>query len=336
MIIYNRSFLFALLAFCFISTQNTFSDQLSPVLLKNDASVQAIKPIEQSVFIKKTAPQEKKSDQELTVQITNKRYPKKVVMKKPIKKPQPIVLKDPAKDRLLKKTIRDMTIDELIIAKEYASLHSLQDLVLKYIERLIVLAKDPDLLSSLRLELADIYFEKAEMKKAGKLYLEYVKFYPGSKKRDYAEYKAVLTRFYARLKPPLDQSKTRKTIILANHYLERSNATIKEYTQEIEKMRIECYQDLYEYEVGIFYQYLNRERWIAAQTRLKNIKEELLPAMHDIEPHLLELEGLLAQKQGNETLVNEMLAKLQTNFPKHTPTVFIAHNKTKKSYVDRF
>ena len=130
----------------------------------------------------------------LPTHTSKKLYKKTVIVKKkkPEKKLVTTIERNPEKDRLLKKTIRDMTIEELLTAKEYATALGNKELVIKYIkERLIVEIKDPEQLRNLRLELADLYFEKEEMKKATHCYLEYIKFYPVSKSRHYAEYIAI-------------------------------------------------------------------------------------------------------------------------------------------------
>jgi outer membrane assembly lipoprotein YfiO len=247
--------------------------------------------------------------------------------------------KDPEKELLLKKTIRDMTLDELLIAKPYAEQWDLKDLMISYNERLIVMATDheyQELIRSIRLQLADLYFQKGDMKKAGKLYREYVKFYPGNLQRDYAEYKTVLTRFYNRLKPPKDQSKTRKTVMLAHSYLQRASGSIKEYTIEVKNILDECYRDLYDYEISIFNHYFNLERFKAAQTRLENIKADFIVAMPHIEPELLEYEIALAQKQGNLEIAQTLFQTMSYKFPTHAPKVTLAQATAKKSFADRF
>lgn len=274
--------------------------------------------------------------------ITKKLYQKVFKPKKIEPKPEKKVAfeKDPRKDQLLKKTIRDMTIEQLTEAKDYARELGDKDLVLKYAERMVMITNDLEQLRSLRLEIPDLHFDNGDMKSASKLYRKYVEFYPGGKgksaeQRDYALYKAVLCRFYARLKPPLDQSKTRKTISLANIYLNRTDS-YKKYTDEIFKIRKDCYTDLYEYEMDIVSQYLNLDKLTAAQTRLESIKEEFLPIMGDIEPKLIELEGLVAQKQGKEAVMVKKMEELSKKFPAYNTTLLVAHAKPKKDYVSRF
>lgn len=254
-----------------------------------------------------------------------KKVPKTVVV---------IPQKDIKKDQLLKKPIRDLNLDELIEAKQYAMVHGDKELTIKYIERILAISNNQEDVRASRLELADIYFEKGDMKNSGKLYQKYVQFYPGSQQRDYAEYKSVLCRFYARLKPPLDQSLTRKTISMANRYLDRTDT--KHYEDDVTNIRQTCYKDLYEYEMEIVNQYLILEKLMAAQTRLESIKAEFLEVMPEIEPILIEREGIVAQKQGKETVVTQKMDELKQRFPAYNPNLLIAKIKPKKSFVDLF
>jgi outer membrane assembly lipoprotein YfiO len=265
---------------------------------------------------------------------TKKPYQKKF---KPKKVPKPIIVtikKDTYKENLLKMPIRDLNIEQLLDAKNYALASQDKELAIKFLEQVITKSNDQEILRTTRLELADLYFDKGDIKHSGKLYRKYVEFYPGSKNRDYAEYKSVLCRFYVRLKPPLDQSKTRKTISLATLYLDRTDK--KTYEDDVIKIRQTCYKDLYEYEMNIFNQYINLEKFTAAQTRLESIKQEFLPIMPEIEPMLLEQEGVVAQKQGKETIVVQKKDELSRRFPNYNPTVLIAATQPKKRFIDLF
>ncbi|MGE0206390.1 MAG: hypothetical protein AB7R69_00925 [Candidatus Babeliales bacterium] len=263
------------------------------------------------------------------------RYPKLFVPKKIIVPKKPVIVKDAEIEALLKKNTRDLTLDELIKVKDYSKSVGNKDLAITYLERMIVLNTNEELQRLLHLEQADLYFDKAEYKKASKLYQKYVEFYPGGNKgligeqRDYAEYKGILCRFYARLRPPHDQSKTRKTITFANLYLNRSDID-KKHVDDVASMRDQCFKDLYDYEMDIFNQYINLHRFVAAQTRLEAIKEEFLPIMKDIEPKLLELEGLVAQKQGKDKIVAKKLDELTERFPDYKPSTLLAEMKPKK------
>src|SRR5262249_8186696 len=163
------------------------------------------------------------------------------------------------------------------------------------------------------------FFQKGDYENAGRLYQDYIEFYRGGKgeiaeQRDEAEYQSVLCRFYARLRPPLDQSKTKETISLADRYLQRTDP-YKKYTDEICKIKKECSDDLQAYEIDIVNQYVNLGKFTAAQNRLSLMREDFLPIASDIEPVIIELEGVVAQKQGDEPTVAKKIAELAQRFP---------------------
>lgn len=270
-----------------------------------------------------------KTNEQTTTRTVKKLYKKTITA--PLN--APTTQRDPLKDQLLKKTIRDMNLEELQEAKDYSLKLGNADNAIKFIERMIMLTKDQEQLCILRLELPDNYFEKGSFKQAGKQYANFLKFYPGSTQSDYAEYKSILSRFYARLQPPLDQRKTRKTIKLSQLYIDTSSASKKLYADEVKKIQKNCYQDLYAYELDIFNGYLKRNQLTGAQTHLTFIKNELLPVMKDIEPHLIECEILIAQKQANKVLVTEKTDYLKKTFPTYQ---LASNNKPKKPYVYRF
>lgn len=244
-----------------------------------------------------------------------------------------------SKDQLLKKPIRDMTLAQLRIAKDYAKEKGNKDLVIKYLERILILTYDQQELCAVRLELADLYFEQKDMEQAGKYYREYVKFYPGSKQRDYAEYKSILTRFYVRLKPPHDPSITKETLILANNYLEHSTLVERKYVEKVQEIRNTCYQELCDYEFNIVNQHLHSGSIAQAQARLKSMKELYLPQVkhiHDIGARILELEGVIAHRMNDIKQVEMVIAHMKQEFPLYTPSMLVAQINPKKSYVDRF
>ncbi len=246
--------------------------------------------------------------------------------------------KDPQKERILHKKIPSMSLAELQEAKEYVLRFDNTELATQFVQQMLLIHKsdNQEEIRMLRLELADLYFDDGKMKQAGKEYRTYVKFYPGSKEQDTAQYKEILSRFYSRLTPPRDQSITHKTLALANVYLDKP-VDQKAYEQDVQKIVKACHQDLYDYEIDIFKQYCTRKQFTGAQTRLAAIKKEFLPIMKQIEPELIEWEGALAQQQGKAEIVAQSIETLKTKFPEYAPTVLVVYQKPKKKdYVTRF
>lgn len=235
------------------------------------------------------------------------------------------------KKDLLKKSPQSMSEAELLEAKKYALEVKSYEYAITLLERFILICSDQDLQRKAQLELADTYFENGDFKNAGIYYQEYIMLYPGSKskKLDYAKYKNILCRFYVCLKPPLDQTQTRKTLLLIGEYLK--NASDKNYVQEVKKIQQICYERIFEYESDILLFYSKQK--IHSEARLKDLKIELEPVMNFFEPKLLELEMTLALHEGDEKIATSKKEMLADKFPE-----YVAMNaaKPKKSNADRF
>lgn len=237
-------------------------------------------------------------------------------------------------DQLLKKTVRDMNEEELVRARVHAKQKEETDLVIKYDERLLIISANQELLREVRLELADLYFDKGNMKYAYKLYQEYNQLYPGNKQEyQYAKYRAIVSKFHVRLQPNHDQTKTRKTLALADIFLHEQKDSKAQYIKEIEDIRTTCLNDLFEHERDIFQQYLTRQRLAAAKKRLEIIKDEFLARDKAFEPKVLELEFILAQKHNDDTQAKTIMGRLQMDFPNYSSPVVVANSK--RSFFDR-
>jgi outer membrane assembly lipoprotein YfiO len=237
---------------------------------------------------------------------------------------------------LLYKQPKDMALAELYSALDYALKIKNNDQAIKFVERLLIVESDQEKVRLLRLQLADLYFDNGNLKKAGAAYSEYIKLYPGGKdqqkeERDYAEYKGILCRFYARLRPPLDQSKTRKTLSLAKNYL-RSSGT-HTYQEDVKKIQHECYRDLFNYEKGIVKFYCHQGSLQAAQERLKEMKKEF-GGLASFDPKIIKLEMFVARKEGNMVLAQAKQQELETKFPEYL--LKSTHRLVKQNHVNRF
>lgn len=288
-----------------------------------------------------TASSSLKKQKKVTLTPRKKLYKTMVPQKEP--KAAPIIEAKPTlalsqeeteyKEQLLKKTIQYMKEDELREAKKYAELiQSDKHLISQYIERLLILSNDQAEKQTLRFELANYYFDKQDMKKAGRLFREYIRLYPGCKRRDQAEYKEILSRFHARVLPPRDQRKTMKVLRLTNNYIDSANTQKRSYLKEIKEIQHTCQEDLFSYEYDIAYQYMIRKQFKAAETRLAYIRSELLSHLKEKEPMVLELEIAIAQQQTSKDHTDEItqkIATLQSHWPDYKPTLF-AHAKTYK------
>lgn len=213
-----------------------------------------------------------------------------------------------------KKTLRNMNFLELEAFKEKCLTAHDRYNAIRTLERMVPICTDLEKLKSILLELADLLFEEGKLEAAGKMYREFVKYYPGNQKVEYALYKAVLCKFYVILDPERDQSSTRDAIELADKFLEREEI-FKEYSKEVRTMRERCHERLFENEVGIFNFYCDRGRYKSAKTRLANIRKEFVPLLPACDPYLLTLEMQLAKQVKDTPVALEKEKELNERFP---------------------
>jgi outer membrane assembly lipoprotein YfiO len=231
--------------------------------------------------------------------------------------------------------VKDMSLDNLLCAKEYAiALGQLEDASL-YLERILQITEDQQILKTARLELADVYFDMGAFAKAGKHYGEYIVFYPGSLYREYAEYKAILCRFYQTLEHDRDQSKTKETLDLIQAYLDEVGN--KEYIGEIKNIQRLCYQKIVDKEIYVINYYAKQKSFNAAQTRLNSVRSLYAQTVQDLEPQLLVLEMSLAEQQKDTEMFERKRKELINQYPNFASTVLVdATQKKKRDYVAFF
>lgn len=213
-----------------------------------------------------------------------------------------------------KKTLRNMNFAELEAFKEKCLEANDRHNAIRTLERMVPICTDLEKLKSVLLELADLLFEDGKLEAAGKMYREFVKYYPGNQKVEYALYKAVVCKFYLILDAERDQTSTRDAVELANKFLEREEI-FKEYSKEVRTMRERCYERLFESEVSIFNFYCDRGRYKSAKTRIANIRKEYMPLLPACDPYLLTLELQLGQHVKDTLLITEKQKELNERFP---------------------
>lgn len=231
-----------------------------------------------------------------------------------------------------KKTISMMTYQELKEAKEKHKLAKDNDGVIIFIERMLKLCDDINEIADLMIELADLYYNQGNLEKAGRLYVDFEKLYPGNIHAEYALYRAILCTFYGILTIDRDQTKTQETVELTNKFLSRTIFT--QYKKEIKDIRAQCYQKLIESELNICNFYLNKGSFKAVQKRLKNIRVSLLEHAPDMEVHILLCECELATQMHDDKL-KELKEKELKSLPSYEQ-VLVAQQKARRNLVFRF
>lgn len=210
------------------------------------------------------------------------------------------------------------------------------DEALTYLKKLEKITKNTTVVKNVKLEIADITFEKGKLKEAGKLYDEYSSLYPGDKeKAAYAQYKGILSNFYCMLENDRDQTGTLKTISLADSFLESKSSLYKKYAQDVNSIKGHCFTRLYEHNLNVFEFYLKKDSYKAADTRLASIRTNLLPYLPHVEPSLLHCEYRVAQAQKDTLRAVKISEELASRFPNEATR--IAQTTTPaRSYVTRF
>jgi outer membrane assembly lipoprotein YfiO len=257
----------------------------------------------------------------------------------PTKTDKKIIAK--AEKKKKNKRIGEMTYDELKEEKKKLIAKGNTESAIKYIEKMVPLCSDLAELSDLMIELADLLFDSGNLAKAEHLYSEFASMYPGHKKAEYASYKAIICSYWETLDQQRDQSKTKETIEKAESFI-KNKTIFTTYTKQVDEILYACRERLLESEISIFHYYLQRDDYIAAQTRLENIEKELLPALPTQEPTILSLACELAAKQNNTQLLEEKKAVLAKKFPDFTAgtttplVVAVADTRKVKHAADRF
>ncbi len=258
----------------------------------------------------------------------NDRMPQRVVVDQ--EKPVP-----PAE---VKKNIKTMTVEELQKAKEYYSATNSKTNAISYLEQIITISSDQQLLKDFRLELADLYFDQGLITKANKMYTGYLGLYPGSEHRAYAHYRAILCRFYETFSADRDQTRTEETLILTQEYLNRS-ITDKEfytaYVTDVENIQKQCCKKLFEHDMNIFNFYFKKANYKAAEVHLAYMKKHYAKIYKETEPTLITLECNVAEQKNDTTLLIAKQTELKAKFPEHHATL-LAQQQPKKSYGNRF
>lgn len=234
------------------------------------------------------------------------------------------------------KPIKEMTEKELRSCADLAlGLESYED-ALRYLERLKIVTKSSTTVKELKLEIADLHFEQGALKVSAQEYEEFLKLYPGDKQAEYAQYKGLLSNFYAMLEADRDQTATHNTIKLADSFLDKSDR-YKQYNKDVESIKYSCYERLYDHEVVVFDYYMSKGSFKAAETRLTSITKNYSKKLPDTEPKTLHLAYRLADAQGKTKEAQKIQYRLASKFPNQS--LRLAQNgaiKQKKSYVNFF
>ncbi|MBT3455682.1 outer membrane protein assembly factor BamD [bacterium] len=219
---------------------------------------------------------------------------KQQVSKKVIKKPKWKKLANlPEVLRKSYKSLSDTELDEAILL--YKQQKNLR-MVARCLERKTSICSDTQKLKNLKLKLANTYFEKEDLEKAGTLYTEFALLYPGSTDTEEVEYRAILCHVYRLPDHDRDQSVTRQAILLAENFLQRKKL-YKKYTADVAKILKHCLEKLFDNEVEIFKFHANKKNLKAAEKRLDSIVKQFEKRLENTKEKIEELRYILAKNK---------------------------------------
>lgn len=234
------------------------------------------------------------------------------------------------------KILKTFTEPQLRRATDLCLALDWKDEAIRYLQKLEKVTKNTTVVKNVKLEIADITFLKGDLKDAGKLYDEYSSLYPGDKeKAAYAQYKGILSNYYCMLTNDRDQTRTLKTISLADSFLECKSSLFKKYAADVRSIKNNCFTHLYEHESNIFEFYFKKGSYKAAKTRLASMHTNLLPHLPQIEAPLLQYEYRIAQAEKDTPRALKIASDIATRFPQQT-TRIAQQVAPIRNYVDRF
>lgn len=221
----------------------------------------------------------------------------------------------------LSKPVKEMSFDEVYLAKQYYEQKQDHEMTIKCGERLINLANEEEKTQKTLLQLAQLNLDKGKLKDCKKHAKEYQVLYPGSEEAMNAAYIELKASYLSMLSPDRDQTETHNTLKLAQSFKDKYSNQDK-YKSSVKDIRDNCYTRLIDSEVGIVDSYLSKYNWsaketclTAAQNRIEHIKEKLLPYQLAHEPRIMALEIKLAQATAKPELISEKEKALEKKYP---------------------
>ncbi|PKN03805.1 hypothetical protein CVU75_00355 [Candidatus Dependentiae bacterium HGW-Dependentiae-1] len=240
-----------------------------------------------------------------------------------------------------KKTIKDMSYEELKELKGRLVAQKKNDAAIKCLEKMVAQCKDIVELKTCMIELADLLFDSGKLIQAEKMYTEFAKLYPGSDKIETVLYKAILCAYYSILDAQHDQTKTHDALELANQFLEREEL-FPTYAGQVKKIKQQCHAKLFESEENIVNFYFKRNTkkdLIAAENRIKDMHKDYITILPEAESRVLALECSLAEKQHDPVMAlhkREELAIALSKLGTQASDMTIAALEKPQNFSNRF
>lgn len=234
-----------------------------------------------------------------------------------------------------KKTIKTMNLQELEQKKNELIAANDKLTAIKYAEKMIPMCNDLDERGVIMLELADLYFDTGNLKRAETLYKEFAALYPnykinGEDLTEKALYKEIMCAFFSILDADRDQTKTKETIALTDAFLGR--AVFTTYKKDVENIKKQCCRRNIDSEIGIVNYYIHRGSVRAAEHRIAKMEQhfstqlDFLPEAPDL---INDLKTALFERKRESGMQTTpvLIAQKEQTIEDH-PTDKIAQNKS--------
>lgn len=193
------------------------------------------------------------------------------------------------------KGVKDTTLDEAILCKNYYKKIEDYDLAAKYLEHALTLAKDHLLRSKIILELGDFYMKLDDKDKAEKMYNQYKLLYPGSPQINYVLYQEIVASYEDAGESAKDATKNKNTVKLAEEYL-KEFGNDEEHSERVQKMLEDSYFKLFKKEIDTADFYIKKYAYDPNERVLVSAKKRIQKALNEYAAHVPNNEALLKLK----------------------------------------
>ncbi len=230
-------------------------------------------------------------------------------------------------------TISDMSFNELLQGKNELILTGDYTMAIKYLERMLKLAENTDQIVYIMLEMAELFMQTRDYKKAEILFNDFTRLYPGNEYAELAFRKAIECSWSQTLRFDRDQSKTEETLALIEEFNRRKDIYSAYTIEKVSEIKRLCDQKLAQSSISIAKNDLGLAKYKEVHKRVDDLRSTIIVQLPDIEPQLLEVEIGLAQAEHNKEVKEQKMAELKAKFPEHEIT--LALTAPKKSWFAR-
>lgn len=230
-------------------------------------------------------------------------------------------------------TISDMNFTELLQRKNELILTGDYTMAIKYLERMLKLAENTEQIIYIMLEMAELFMQTNDYKKAEVLFSDFTRLYPGSEYAELAYRKAIECSYNQTLRFDRDQSKTEETLALIEEFNTRKDIYSAYTIDKVSEIKKLCDQKLAQSSISIAKNDLGLAKYKEVHKRVDDLRATIIVQLPEIEPQLLEVEIGLAQAEHNAELKEQKIAELKNRFPEHEIT--LALTAPKKSWFTR-